>query len=173
MERGCEYIVNVQQMIEDNINLVYYVIHEYYPTFRQDEDVVQAGMVGLCYAANNWLEEKGSFSNYACLCVRSSIIKEFESRNKHKGVLSLDYEYSDSEGDKQTLADTFVGEEDITFIDVDIIRDKLSPKMKEIFDLRVSGWNNVQIAEKLGVSPQFIHKKVRRIRQIWRKVYDD
>ena len=41
-----------KKFIEENVNLVYVIVREYYPTFIFDEDVIQCGMVGLCKAAN-------------------------------------------------------------------------------------------------------------------------
>jgi RNA polymerase sporulation-specific sigma factor len=161
--------VNVQQLIEDNINLVYYVIHEYYPTSCKDEDIVQTGMVGLCYAANHWDEEKSSFSTFAVICIRSAINKEFRARNKHNGILSLEYEYSDSEGETNTIGDTLVGEEDVPFFDVDTFVEKLNPNDQEVFDLLMKGFNGVQIANKIGISPQRAHQQVRRLRKVWGK----
>ena len=163
--------MNVQKLIEDNLNLVYFVIHKHYPTFCQDEDIIQTGMVGLCDAANTWNEEKSSFSTYAVICIRNAINLEFRNRKKHNGVLSLDHEYSDSEEDTGTLADFIVGDEDVCFTDTEQIRKVLSPNLREIFDLRKDGWTDIEIAKKLGVSRSTVHKKVKEIRQIWRKIY--
>lgn len=152
---------------------MYFVIHTYYPTFRQDEDVIQAGMLGLCQAANTWNEELSAFSTYATTCIKFAICKEFSRRKKHKGVLSLDYEYSDHEGETKTLGDTLIGDEDVDFVDLENIYKHITERDREIIEMRQYGLTNKQIAEKYGVSEQMIHKRVRKIRKIWRKVNGD
>ena len=51
-------MMNRGEFIEQNINLVYVVIREYYPMFISDEDIIQCGMLGLCKAADKW-KKKG------------------------------------------------------------------------------------------------------------------
>lgn len=164
---------NVQQLIEDNINLVYFVIHTYYPTFRQDEDIVQCGMLGLCQAANTWNEEKGTFSTYATRCISNQIIKEFRARKTHKGTLSLDYETTDSEGETKRFGDTIVGDEDVNWVDIDGIRDSLNDIDQQVFDLKRSGLKNREIAQLFGWSNQVVTKRLRKINKVWRKINDD
>ena len=67
-----------QQLIEDNLNLVYALISREYPTYLHDEDIIQTGMLGLCKAADKWDEKRGTFSNFAWCCIRHEIIKEFK-----------------------------------------------------------------------------------------------
>jgi RNA polymerase sporulation-specific sigma factor len=164
---------NVQQLIEDNINLVYFVINTYYPTFRQDEDIIQCGMLGLCESANTWSEDKGLFSTYASRCISNRIIQEFRSRKKYKGTLSLDYETTDSDGETKRFGDAIVGEEDVNWVDTDTMYNKLTPMEQDIVNLRKIGWNNKAIAEKLNVSEQTIQVKVRKLRKFWRKINED
>jgi RNA polymerase sporulation-specific sigma factor len=129
-------------------------------------------MLGLCNAANTWDAEKGTFSTYATRCISNEIIREFTARKKHKGVLSLEYETTDLEGETRTIGDTIVGDEDVNWVDTDSIFNNLTPREREILDLRRMGWTNKAIAEQFGVSEQAIHKKVRKLRALWRKTND-
>lgn len=152
---------NVQQLIEDNINLVYFVINTYYPTFRQDEDIIQCGMLGLCRAANAWDEEKGTFSTLATRCIKHEIIREFIRRKRHNNQLSLDYEYHDSNGDRFTLADKLEGDSDVDWVDVNGFRDKLSDTERLIFDMRELGYTGKEIAKRLGCTHQNVTRQLR------------
>ena len=99
------------KLIEDNMSLVYFIINKYYPTYITDEDIVQAGMLGLCKAGDTWNEDKGAFSTYAAICIRNNIRMEFRGRGKHQGVLSLDYELPETEdGAIITLGDMVADE---------------------------------------------------------------
>ena len=47
------------ELIQDSIPFVYFIINKYYPTFRYDEDVIQAGMLGLVISANKYNPSNG------------------------------------------------------------------------------------------------------------------
>ena len=78
-----------KQFIEKNIDLVYFVVNKYYPSFSKDEDIVQCGMVGLCNAVEKW-EKKGKFSSYATKCILNEIRRELKDRAKRKVEISLE-----------------------------------------------------------------------------------
>ena len=78
-----------KKFIEENVNLVYVIVREYYPTFIFDEDVIQCGMVGLCKAANKW-EVRGKFSSFARKIILDEIRTEFKLRAKRSTEISLE-----------------------------------------------------------------------------------
>lgn len=158
------------QLIEDNMNLVYYLIHKYYPTYANDEDIVQAGMLGLCKAADSFDESKSTFSTYASRCILNSIRMEFRSRKKHYGVLSLDYKVTDDEGSEVSFGDLCVGEEDVEFIDTSKFNNQLTPKETELLDLLQQGLTSREIAKKLNCCPHTVANRKRRILGKWRKI---
>lgn len=162
-----------QQLVEDNVNLVYSIVHTHYPTFAKDEDIIQAGMLGLCVAAENYDESKSKFSTYAYKCIRNFINKEFATRKKHRNQLSLDYEVSNDDGEPGKLVDYIACEEDINYIDMDGFYDSLTPSEKEFFDLRKSGLTVSEITEKLDCSKELVYQQLRRIKTAWRETNGD
>lgn len=165
-ERRCGCTVTKQQLIEDNMNLVYHVVHRNYPTYIDDEDIVQCGMLGLCKAADKWEDGKSQFSTFACKCIRNEIAMEFRKRAKHQGVLSLDYEVDGDDGDKCAFRDCIVAEEDVGYIDLDVDSNRLTKRQQEIFELRKQGMTCADIGRKLGVSKQSVWKTDRKIRAL-------
>ena len=163
---------NVQQLIEDNMNLVYWVIRNRFPRYITDEDLVQVGMLGLCKAANAWDESKGIFSSFAVKGIHFEIYKEFERRNKHKVTYSLDYEYFDQDHEKITLADTVVGDLDVDWFDYEALYDALSEPERTVVDMRLQGMTMSEIARTLGVSKQSISARLRRARKRLEKAND-
>lgn len=153
-----------QQLIEDNMNLVYSLVSKEYPTYLYDDDIIQCGMLGLCKAAEKWDESKSGFSTFAWRCIRNEIVSEFRRRAKHQGVLSLDYETSDDEGGRTTFGDCVVGEEDVTYVDIDI--ESLSDRERQVLNLCATGLNQSDVATKLGVSKQYVWKVMRKIRTL-------
>ncbi len=162
-----------QQLIEDNMGLVYFVIRTNFPSYIGDEDIVQAGMLGLCYAANSHNEEKSEFSTYAYRAIRGFICKEFRARNKAKNsgaeVVSLDCKVSKDDEDSATLGDLIVGESDVELVDVNEMFGELSPLDTQIMQLREQGYNNVQIAKIVGRSNERIGQRLRRLKRIYDK----
>lgn len=164
--------MNKQQLIEENMNLVYFLIHKKYPTMVYDEDLIQCGMVGLCTAADTWDENKSQFSTYACACILYEIRKEFRRRSKHKETLSLDFQVKneDSEAD---FIEVVAGSEDIDFVDCERFYQALQPKERQIVEYRKMGLTNKEIGEKFGVKENTISMRLRKLRFLWRDLNGD
>lgn len=158
-----------EQLIIDNMNLVYSVIRKYYPTFIKDEDLIQVGKMGLCRAANSWIEEKGAFSSFAWLCIRNEIRNEFRMRNKSPETLSLDYEVYGDDGSKTTFGESIVGDADVDYIDIDGLYRKLRPKERKIFELRQSGMTPYEISLELNNNSETIYRALRKIKRLLNK----
>jgi RNA polymerase sigma factor (sigma-70 family) len=160
-----------QKLIEENMNLVYFTISQYFPKYRKDDDMIQCGMVGLCEAADTWEESKSQFSTYAVSCIRSDILLELRRRKRHHlPTLSLDYEYSTSDGDVP-MREFLQGDEDVQFVDVAGVIEKLSPTERKVFDLLCEGLSQIEIAEICGLTRQRINQIARKIKSIWRDIH--
>jgi RNA polymerase sporulation-specific sigma factor len=161
-----------QQLIENNLNLVYHIVHKYYPNYANDEDIVQCGMLGLCKAADKWDETKSKFSTFASMCVINEIRQEFRRRAKHQGILSLDAELkSKHDGEKgnsdiNTYMDLIVGDEDVPYFDVGIDLTKLNKTERRIVELLPRGLTQADIARELGISRQYVWKTARKIKAL-------
>lgn len=162
------------KLIEDNMNLVYFLVKRYYPTYITNEDVIQEGMVGLCKAASTYEEGKSKFSTYASNCIMNQIRKYFSSNAKHNNLLSLDYEIKTDDGSPCCMGDTLVGELDVDLDDISFIEfyQSLSEEDKEFLDLcRI--YTQGEIADMWGVSTQAVNQQGRRIKRKWRKFNED
>ena len=162
-----------QQLIEDNMGLVYHLVSKEYPTYLQDEDIIQCGMLGLCKAAEKWDESKSKFSTFALICIRSEIQMEFRKRAKHQGIFSLDYELENEEGGTSTFGDTIVGDEDVSYVDIGIDLTRLKEKERKIAELLLSGTSQLDVAKQLGVSTATVCRTVRKIRILRGYVNED
>lgn len=160
-----------QKLINENMNLVYFVINKYHPSLRGDDDIIQAGMLGLCMAAENFDESKAQFSTYASSCISAQIVQEIRNRKKHNGVYSLDYEY-DTDEDTVTMSDVIEGENDLDimeFTNISAFIDTLNERECKIFEMRKQGMTTTQIGKVIGLSQQRVSKILRTIRLKWRK----
>lgn len=162
--------MNIQKLIEDNINLVYFVIHKYYPTFSKDEDIIQSGMLGLCRAANTWDESRAAFSSFASKCIINDIRLELKRRKKHKGVLSLDYKFKSEAVEDNDVLDTLIGEENVDYVDYRSFYEQLSPMDKLIVTYRRQGLTHEEIAEKLNCTRQNVTGHLKKLEYKWRTI---
>lgn len=85
------------KLITENIKLVYFLIHKYYPKYIKDEDVIQSGKLGLVQAAKHYDKEKGKFSTYASVIICREIGKELKKRVGDK--LNVSYEFLVEKGE--------------------------------------------------------------------------
>jgi RNA polymerase sigma factor (sigma-70 family) len=152
-----------QQLIEDNIKLVHYIISREYPTYAFDEDIAQCGMVGLCRAANSW-QGLGLFSTYAGKCIRHAIRQEFIFRKRYAKTVSLDHEI----GDELTVGDTLVGDEDVVYMD-EAFYGELTADELMVLKLNSKGFSTDDIAKRSGFNVQKVQKLLRLIQLKWKK----
>lgn len=162
-----------QHLVTDNMNLVYYLIDKYYPTFVGNEEVMQEGMLGLCKAADTYDESKSVFSTYACTCILNQIKMWFRNNKKHNQNLSLDYTISSDEGEVVSFMDTLVGSEDVDYIDYQNLFGDLSDTEKTICELLKRGYNQIEIGEKIGKSRTGVNKVKRRVESKVRNKHGD
>lgn len=160
-----------QKLIEENMNLVYFTINKYFPKYSNDEDMIQCGMVGLCEAAESWDESKSLFSTYATRCIYNDITAELRRRRKHPfPSLSLDYEYSTSDG-AVPMSEFLQGDEDVQFVDIQGVIERLSPREQDVFGLLRNGLNQTEIGEIYGLTSNRINQIVRKIKLVWRDIH--
>ena len=157
-----------QHLVEDNINLVYYIISKEYPTYLHDDDIIQSGMLGLCRAAEGWNEERGSFANYAGKWIRGEIKQEFVRRKPHAKNISLETTI----GEDGTLGDLIPGDDDVAYIDDDTFCRQLTTDERMILTLDSVGYSAAEIAQISGFDVQKVRKLRRIIRLKWRDYYE-
>ena len=152
------------ELIEQNMKLVYYVIKRHYPTFFGDDDLAQVGMIGLIRAADVWDESRGKFMPLAYTCIRNEIRLELKRRyargDMNGDTASLDAGVRDTDGDT-TLADTMVGDHGVELSTLAVYGDCLTNREKFIVERFLLGTRFSDIARELGVSPSGISQSFR------------
>ena len=68
------------RLIEHNLRLVAHIIKKYYASYRDQEDLISIGTIGLIKAASSFNSSKGTkFATYASRCIENAILSQ---RNK-------------------------------------------------------------------------------------------
>lgn len=167
--------MNRNALIEDNMKLVYFILNKYYPTFSNNEDLIQCGMIGLCNAARIWDESKSAFSTYAGLAILNEIRRELNKMSKRIPTFSLNQFVSETEEEVDYL-NIVVDEKSEDFIDefnFDLFCETLTEREKIVCDGLRNGLSYSQIGEMIGCTKQNITDMKRKIKIKWRKFNED
>lgn len=63
------------KLIEHNLRLVAHIIKKYYASYRDQEDLISIGTIGLIKAASSFNSGKGTkFATYASRCIENAIL---------------------------------------------------------------------------------------------------
>lgn len=148
-------------------------------------DLIQEGMLGLNLALKNYDKNKdASFYTYARKCIERKIISLVVStcRLKHKILNdSVSFEIKTNETDvfEMVVGDNSYNPEDMMInyeTETEIIEkahNLLTDLEKQVFDLKISGFNYKEIAEILEKDPKTIDNAIQRLKQKMKKAISD
>ena len=76
-----------RKLVNDNMNLVPFVLNKYYPSQVKNEDLKQVGYVGLCKSVMSYNEDLGKFSTYAVIKIRGEVSNHLKKVNRETNNL--------------------------------------------------------------------------------------
>lgn len=147
-------------------------------------DLIQEGFLGLNLSLVTFSEQKNtSFYTYTTTCIERKMISAIITANRLKHKIlneSLSFEIYNNENDdfqdfQALLGDNTNNPETIILNDesqtsiISKVRDKLTDFEAQVFDLKVSGFNYLEIAEILDRDSKAIDNAIQRIRSKARK----
>lgn len=144
-----------EQLFQQHLDLVYFAMWKYYPTFAKDEDLKQEALIGLWQACLTYEESKSKFSTYAVSCILNKMKVWLRDRSKHPDTISLSTPIGGYEEEGLTLEDTIedpVLAIDEGYIDLKDFLASLSERDQKIVKLRMQGLTQKQIAQELGMT---------------------
>lgn len=175
-------------LIEHNLRLVAHIIKKYYSNFKDQDDLISIGTIGLIKAASTFDYEKGTrFATYASRCIENEILMFFRGKRKSaQDVYISDPIDTDKEGNSLTLMD-IVAEEDniLDNLDLKIRSEKLHMYIKENLDERektiilmrygLCGYlpmTQREVAKKLNISRSYVSRIEKKALEKLRKRFD-
>ena len=163
-----------EALIEHNLRLVAHIVKKYYPTCRNQDDLVSIGTVGLIKAIDSFDITNGArFATYASRCLQNEILMYFRSQKKTACEVSIHETIDiDKDGNPLTYIDVISCEDTIAEdIDlrlnskkaIDLINTVLTDRERQIIVLRY-GLNNRkpvtqrEIAAAFGISRSYVSR---------------
>ena len=93
------------RLIEHNLRLVAHIIKKYYSTFKDQDDLISIGTIGLIKAVSTFNSDKGTrFATYASRCIENEVLMHFRNKKKSaQDVYISDPIDTDKDGNSLTL----------------------------------------------------------------------
>lgn len=182
------------RLIQHNMRLVAFIVRRHYPDYRDQEDLISIGIIGLIRAAETFDYERSiNFSTYAGKCINNQIRMYFR---KIKHQLSEVYMNEpmdcDKDGNEVTMADIFPDDtsvEDEAFLNINIkklykfIDEELDEREREIltkrYGLSGTGYNiqkvytQQEVADELNISRSYVSRIEKKALQKLKKRFDE
>lgn len=162
------------ELIEHNLRLVAHIIKKYYASYRDQEDLISIGTIGLIKAASTFNSSKGTkFATYASRCIENEILMYFRQKKKTMQDVSINDPIDmDKDGNSITLMDIVQSDENIVeSIDLSIQSQKLyhfletnlEPREQKILSYRYGLYNlrplpQREVAKKLNISRSYVSR---------------
>ena len=125
--------------IEHNLRLVAHIIKKYYASYKEQEDLISIGTIGLIKAVGTFDSNKGiRFATYASRCIENEILMHFRGRKKYAQDLYIQDPIDvDTDGNALTLMDIMAQEGDILEdVDRKLKSDRLHSYINQALDAR-------------------------------------
>ena len=162
------------RLIEHNLRLVAHIIKKYYSTFKDQDDLISIGTIGLIKAVSTFKPEKSvRFATYASRCIENEVLMHFRNKKKSaQDVYISDPIDTDKDGNSLTLMDVMSEEDNIVdCIDLHIkseqlyqfIGTALDERERQIIVMRYGlGGNRPltqrEVAKKLDISRSYFSR---------------
>lgn len=174
-------------LIERNLRLVAHIIKKYYSNYKDQEDLISIGTIGLIKAINTFNTEKGTrFATYAARCIENEILMYFRANKRQNLEVRLnDPIDSDKDGNVLALVDILSFEENIDdTVDLklkiqklyDYIQRVLFPRECEIIKMRYGLLNSRpltqrEVAQHLCISRSYVSRIEKKALQKLKKEF--
>lgn len=146
-------------------------------------DFYQEGLIGLMTAINTYDETKDTtFYTYATKCIKnnmlSSVRKSFSKKSKilndsyslDKMIDDSNLDFYDVFSDERSNPLNILFEEEEGKVLLNKLKDMFSSGEKEIFEYKILGLSNAEIAEKINKSKKYVENTMFRIGKKYREL---
>ena len=163
-----------EQKIIDNMSLVHYVLHKYFPLYIDNQDNIQNGYVGLIKAVDSFDESTGNtFSTYASRCIFNEILMDLRRQNKYAKDISLHAVLAEGDirDDPLTIEDILMYEDDYTPMYIQEFIQCLDEREITVLRYLMDGKTQKYVSNRLGMTRSNVCRIVKVMRSKWKECY--
>ena len=161
------------------------LMKEYYIVGMEQSDLYQEGLIGLMHAIKSFDEEKDvTFYTYANTCIKTSMISAMRSTFRKKNrILNTSYSldklmdeesnhnfYDIFEDNTNEPTGLLIKEEEKQEL-LDMVKSKLSKKELQVFNYKLDGLTNEEIADSLNSTKKYVENTVFRINKKYKELF--
>ncbi len=167
------------KLIEHNLRLVAHIAKKYTSVFKDLDDAISIGTIGLIKGVSSYnFEKKTKLSTYISRCIENEILMSVRAGKKTQGEISIDEPIgTDSEGNKITFNDILNNDENEILDEVNmkmvrrslarLIESELDERERKIIVLRYGlgggkEYTQSEIAKKLNISRSYVSRIEKR-----------
>ena len=163
-----------EKLILHNLRLVAHIVRKYYPTAKNQDDLISIGSIGLVKAVDSFRVENGArVATYAAKCIQNEILMHFRSQKKLCTEVSLGETIDvDRDGNPLTYIDIVCSDENVveevdTKMQIEkalrLVETALTPRERQIVILRYGLYGHRaatqrEIAAMLGISRSYVSR---------------
>lgn len=81
-------MTDLNKLIKDNVNLVYYILHRHFPNHVNDEDAVQVGRIGIWNAAMKYDNKRSKWEPFLYTVILNELRRYFRTMNAAREIPS-------------------------------------------------------------------------------------
>ncbi len=171
----------VNLILERYRTMVKSVVHSYFLSGGDREDLLQEGMIGVFKAVNGY-NGKAGFRTFAALCIKRSVLSAIRvgSREKHKPLNNyVSLSGAGEDGGCELLIGREVLDPETEYINNESLAEltegihfTLSKFERKVLALYLDGYSYETIGEKLGKSAKSADNALQRIRRKIERIVD-
>jgi len=168
-----------RQLIEHNLRLVAHIAKKYTSIFRDGDDAVSIGTIGLIKGISSYnFDKKTKLSTYISRCIENEILMAVRSGKKVQNEVSIEEPIgTDSEGNNITFNDILSNEEDeiLDVVNLKLVKSSLAKLIDTVLDKREKviivlrygiadgrEYTQNEIAKKLKISRSYVSRIEKR-----------
>ena len=163
------------KLIEHNLRLVAHIAKKYTGIFKDGDDAVSIGTIGLIKGISSYnFDKKTKLSTYISRCIENEILMAVRSGKKVQNEISIDEPIgTDSEGNNITFNDILSNEEDeiLDVVNLKLVKSSLAKLIDTVLDKREKviivlrygladgrEYTQNEIAKKLKISRSYVSR---------------
>lgn len=163
------------KLIEHNLRLVAHIAKKYTGAFKDCDDAVSIGTIGLIKGISSYnFEKKTKLSTYVSRCIENEILMAVRSGKKTQNEISIDEPIgTDSEGNQITFNDILSNDEDeiLDRVNLKMVRSSMAKLLSKVLDKRErviivlrygfydgKEYTQNEIAKKLNISRSYVSR---------------